>query len=191
MSAKATIPTLAIICGFTFNPPSRSPVTDLHTIREKDIDSITTSFENHTITIKLKSGITYTYLHADWDMEEYDPSLNQQLQAAIKEVKITFTKVEHPPEFPGGEKGWDKYIAGFCRQHNKEINEKGPADITIQFIVHMKGQITDVSVLLNRDRSDLEALAQQAILDGPPWIPAKQNGYTVVSYARHLVKLSL
>ena len=55
----------------------------------------------------------------------------------------------------------------------------------------MKGQITDVNVVANPSQSNLTALAKQAIQDSPRWIPAVQNGFTVVSYKDQIVKLSL
>ena len=55
----------------------------------------------------------------------------------------------------------------------------------------MKGQIVDVTVQSNKSRSTLESLAMQAIQDGPPWIPATQNGRKVVSYKVQAVRLGL
>jgi len=73
----------------------------------------------------------------------------------------------------------------------ENIRSDGPANITIQFIVHLNGQITDLAIVANPDQSNLDALAKKALLEGPSWVPATQNGYTVVSYQRQVVMLGL
>src|SRR6201991_693461 len=168
---------------------SRDSLPPLHTIKENDIKSVTTSFETQDITVTLKDSITYTYHNTDWDMEEYYPSLNKKLREAIRNVKMIFTRVEHPAEFPGGSIAWEKYITEFCKQYNEEIKKSGAADITIQFIVHLNGQITDLDVVSNPNQSNLDALAKKALLEGPSWVPATQNTYPVVSYQKQTVKL--
>lgn len=163
----------------------------LHALKEEEIASLTPSFEDQTLTVELRNGATYTYNHKDWDFENYYPSINKKIADAINNMEMTFTKVENPPEFPGGEEAWDKYIRDFCNQHLKLIKKKGPAEITVQFIVHLKGQVVQIRVVSNPGNPQLSALAMQAIQDGPPWIPAIQNGRTVVCYKLQLLRLSL
>jgi len=200
MMIKATFFAVLMTWGFGFRQgvagvyltgPLQDSLPPLHTIKERDIDSLGTSFEDHILTVKLKNGITYTYQHEDWDMEAYDASLNKKLREALNHLIITFTRVEHAPEFPGGDEAWDKYIKEFCIQHKDAIEEYGAGEITLQFIVHMKGQITDMRVVSTKGRAGLIAIAEQAIQDGPAWVTATQNGHKVVSYKMQVVKLGV
>ncbi|HEY4063798.1 MAG TPA: energy transducer TonB [Puia sp.] len=210
MTIKIGVVTVALIYSFISKPAPKSfelvsnerltatiphilqdTLPALHTIKGDDIDLITPSPEDQTIAVKMKNGIVYTYHRDDWDYEDYSPSINQRLKKAIAGIKRTYTKVEHAPEFPGGGKAWDKYMKDFCDKYRKEIRKKGPAEITLQFIVHVKGQITDVQVISNPNQSKLEDYAIQAIQDGPAWIPGTQNGRKVICYCIQRVKLSL
>jgi protein TonB len=129
------------------------------------------------------------YGHGDWDFEDSYPSTSRKIVQAIKNMERTYTKVEHPPEFPGGSKAWEKYIGNFCAQHRQEIDEAGSAEVTVQFIVHMKGQVEYVEVVTNPGNRKLGELAVQAVREGPAWIPANQNGRVVVCYKRQAVKM--
>ncbi|MBS1600452.1 MAG: energy transducer TonB [Bacteroidetes bacterium] len=162
----------------------------LHLIKETDIAAVTSSFEMNTITVTLKNGIIYSYGHEDWDFEDYYPSLCKKLRQAINDVKITYTKVQHPPEFPGGLDAWDEYIQKFNEQHAWQIEKNGPTTFEVQFIVHLKGQITDLGVIRGPD-NELQKLAIQAMKNTPPWIPATQNGYKVVSYMTWKINMCL
>jgi hypothetical protein len=207
---KPAVVIISAIYGLTYNPSAAYFLSDhqetgsavvrnvfqdtlppLHTLKEEEIDSLTPSFADQTLTVVLKNGSTYTYLHKDWDFENYYPSTPRKIADAITHMEMTFTRVEHPPEFPGGEKAWDKYIRDFCDQHRDLIKKKGPADVMVQFTVHLKGQLVHVGVVSNTGDKQLSALAMQAIQDGPAWIPAIQNGRTVVCYKLQLIKLSL
>jgi hypothetical protein len=163
----------------------------LHTIKGKNIVSVIPSFEEQTLTLVLKNGTSYIYKDKDWDFEDFYPSTDPRIVAAIRHMTRTFTKVEHPPEFPGGEDAWDKYIADFCSKYAEDIKKRGPAEVTVQFIVHLKGQVIDIQVVSTSNPSSLSALAVKAIHDGPGWVPAVQNGREVVSYKLQVVKLSL
>jgi hypothetical protein len=183
---------ILLFISFSFWMPNESKGQDslppLNTIKETDIDQITSSFEKSTITVKLKSGLIYTYSSMQWDFEDYNPSTCQKVREEIKRVARIFTKVEHPPVFPGREEGWAKYISNFCLQNEKAIGKHGSGQFLIGFIVHLHGQVCEVHTI-NGEDSKISRLALQAIQMGPPWIPATQNGYTVVSYQTQMVKL--
>jgi hypothetical protein len=206
-----SILSMALFCGFAAKPlatafPLSSPapvqtgvgklffqdsLPPLHTIKGEDIDEISSSFEEQTITVKLKGGVTYTYHHIDWDYEDFNPATDQRLAELVKHMQATFTKVENPPQYPGGREAWDKYMNEFCIRHKKEIKRHVPAEITVQFIVHMKGQLEYIQVLGEGTDSKLAPLAIQAIRESQPWLPAIQNGHNVVSYSRQLVRFEL
>jgi len=120
--------------------------------------------------------------------------LIKRITEGIHQLQRTFTKVEHEPAFPGGDSAWNAYISQFCSQHQKPIRRHGPAEIWVQFIVHLKGQLVYIRVIPIPDQPndpDLAKLAIEAKKDGPPWLPAVQNGRNVVAYKKQLVKLSL
>jgi hypothetical protein len=206
MTSKAAI--LAISLGYLFhfsageksefsNFPSAKEINIqdsiplLHTIAESDIERISTSFSNQTITVRLKSGTEYTYQPIDWDLEDANPLLNKALRDSLKWITVTFTKVEHDPEFPGGEEAWKKYIWEYCNIHTDAIENEGTAKFRVQFKVHLRGQITDLRILMNYNNSDLSPLAMEVIHNSPAWIPATQNGYKVVAYKYMDIVLSL
>jgi len=155
----------------------------LHTLREEEIATIVPFRQDpRSIRVTLKNGTVYIYQMQDWDFEDSYPSTTTSLKEAIRSIKLIFSRAEYNPEFPGGQEAWDKYIEQFCKRHAAEIRAEGPAEITIHFTVHMKGQISDPEVKLNRNDSKLSELAKQAILESPLWIPATQNGRKVACY---------
>ena len=198
---KATVIVIAAIHGLapkssTINlcPNPQDSLPPLHTLKEKDIAAVIPSFERHTITVALKNHVSYVYEEKDWDFEDRNPETCKKVLDAIKENEMTWTKVEQLPTFPGGEAAWNKYLLDFCSQHAKLIKKKGPADVTVQFVIHLKGQVVELHVLSDADHPvnpELAALAMQAIKDGPAWIPAFQNGRYVVYRHSQIVKLSL
>jgi hypothetical protein len=164
----------------------------LHTIKESDLKNVESSFEEGTITITLQDGIIYKYNEADWDYQDYFPDLNSKLKAAVQSVKKTFTKAEHEPQFPGGQEAWNQYVHNFCLSHSKIIAQHGNTDITLQFIVHIHGQITDIeTVSVGNGDSKLIALAIQCIKDAPSWTCATQNGHQVPCYKKQVISLFL
>jgi len=205
MSSKIALLTISIVCSFILKnlDINRLQVADfhakniiedtlppLHTIAEKDINSVVTSFENQTITVNLKNGITHMYEHIDWDFEDHNSSINKKLRDAIRSIQMTFTKAEQAPGFPGGAEEWIKYLREFSIKHKEEIKGQEPLVYVVQFIVHLQGQVTDVVVIAG-PRTELSKLAIQAIQDSAPWGPALQNGRKVVCYQKQVVKLSL
>lgn len=163
----------------------------LHTIKGKDIDKISSTFETKTITISLKNGSIYTYHQLDWDYEDHFPSITKTIVDAIRNLQMTFTKVEQPPIFPGGDEAFKKYVHEFCQNHKDEIGDHGHAEFVVQFIVHLHGQIDDLQVILNKNGSELSSLAKEAIKNGPAWVPAVQNGRQVVSYVKQVIEIGL
>jgi hypothetical protein len=163
----------------------------LHSLREDDITSVTPSDEDETIQVTLRTGDTLTYYHIDWDLEDQYPSTAMELKETIRHLERTFIKVATPPQFAGGDKEWDRYLNDFCLKHSREIKENGPADIRVQFIVHMKGEVAGLSVLSDGGHPELTGLAMQAIRDSPLWRPAFRDGNKVVCYKVQHVILSL
>jgi hypothetical protein len=162
----------------------------LHSISGNEISKVTSSFENATVIVTLKNGTIYTYHRPDWDFEDYYPSTVQAVKDAISKIKITFTKAEKMPEFPGGEDAWEKYLNEFCLQHQQEIENYGPKELRVSFIVHIHGQVSDIRMAQDGTDSKLSSLAFECIKTGPAWLPAVQNGRPVPCYQIQVIKLS-
>ncbi|MBN8850645.1 MAG: hypothetical protein BGO55_30970 [Sphingobacteriales bacterium 50-39] len=162
----------------------------LHTLRDEDIASVTSRHEDQTLTVNMKNGTVYLYHHIDWDLEDTYPTTPERIKAAVDDLgHITFTKAEHMPEFPGGDSAWQKYLDTFCTAHKKDIHKAGPADVMVQFTVHLKGQLTYIEPISGPYNAKQTALALQAIRESQPWTPATQNGHLVVCFQK--VKVTL
>jgi hypothetical protein len=168
---------------------AQTALPPLHTLKSGDIASISSNFEKHVLTVTLTNGTVYAYNHEDWDMEE-DYPLSPKLQDAINSVKITFTRVEVAPQFPGGDSAWEDYMREFCARHKDDLPKKEPVEVRLTFIVHLKGELRNFQVVSNTGRSKMADLAIQALKEGPSWICATQNHYKVVSYRAQLVRLT-
>jgi len=82
------------------------------------------------------------------------------------------------PEFPGGQKEFDKYIRKnyITPREAKEIKGK----VYVTFVVEIDGSLTDIKVL--RDLgfgTGKEAI--RVLEQGPKWIPGQQKGLKVRS----------
>jgi TonB family protein len=178
---------LIFVIGIASKQDSTPP---LHTLPVKDIESIVPD-DYDRLAIKLKGGATYLYEHKDWDYEDVHFSLDSRIKEAIRMMQKTFTRVEHPPEFPGGDVALSEYMYQFCNQHSKQLKDKIPVEVTVQFIVHLHGEVRDVQIVRGGGDPTIDKLAIQAINDGPAWIPATQNGRIVLSYKMQKIILNL
>lgn len=174
--------------GFT-RPTIRDSLPRLDAISEEDIDTVITSYKNQTITIKLKNNASYIYPGKAWMDEWNKPGINPRIQKAIGTIDKVFTKTEQAPAFPGGNEAWDKYMHEFCIQNKAVIDDYGPATFVIRFIVDIDGEVSNVRVIFNNPKSELDWLARRVIENCPRWVPAHQNGHPVVSYCSQTVKL--
>jgi len=160
----------------------------LHSINDADIMEVKSSFEEQTITVTLNDHHVYVYKRPDWDYEDYLPATSNKVKVAIKGIKMTFTKCEKPPNFPGGDSAWDSYMNEFLKTHEKEIKKAGSGEVSLQFIVHIHGQLTDISIASNTGSSKLSDLATEAIKNSGPWNCGKQNGRDIIAYAKTIIK---
>lgn len=177
------------VCAFGFKSVSQDAAPPLHTLKAADIKEVNGFVENDTINVIMNSGVVYVYGIGDWDLEDRDPSLDSRIKDAIRHVKKTFTKVEQPPAFPGGPEAWDKFVAAFCQEHKRTIRKEGSSTVYVEFIVHVKGQITDMQVISNPGQSTLGNDIMETIKASAPWEPAVQNGRKVIAYCIQPVKL--
>jgi protein TonB len=104
---------------------------------------------------------------------------------------VIFTKAENEASFPGGEAGWTAYI----RQHIErnidalvKANKSGTC--RLKFIVDKNGNVRDVEALTMKG-TRLAKVSIAAILSGPKWIPAMQNGRAVNAYREQPVTFTI
>lgn len=93
-----------------------------------------------------------------------------------------FSVVQEPASFPGGASAWVKYLEQNLNR-DKPVMKGAPSGkyrVNLRFIVDQEGDIKDV-VAENNPGYFTKDEAIRVMLSSPKWIPAKQNGHTVVS----------
>lgn len=105
---------------------------------------------------------------------------------------IVLYEVEIGAEFPGGEKGWVKYIQKEIEKHIDEFSDcrDCAGTCSIKFIVDIDGTVRD-AIPENMFGSKLAEFAVNAIMNGPKWKPAYQNGKPVKAYKRQNITINV
>jgi protein TonB len=106
-----------------------------------------------------------------------------------QDKSVSYERVEVEASFPGGQAAWNKYITEQLLSHVNEFRKKDIGTCNIQFIVDSTGEIRDVQAL-NMKKTKLAKVAMEAIINGPKWIPAQQNGRPVNAYRVQPVSLN-
>jgi hypothetical protein len=89
--------------------------------------------------------------------------------------------------FPGGEKGWRKYLqkslvyTGIINKAENKGIKSGTYTISVKFLVNIDGKIKDVKALTKYGYG-LEEGAVEIIIKGGDWIPAEKGDKRVRSY---------
>lgn len=105
----------------------------------------------------------------------------------LYDENIVFNKVEKEAAFPGGENAFREYIARNQQQHSKTLaTSPYTATVTVQFIVHTNGSVSDVAAIGADAASAYTTLAVNLVKNGPNWIPAVQNGKPVKAYKQQV-----
>ena len=91
-----------------------------------------------------------------------------------------FYTAQKPAEFPGGSKGWTKYLMNNLDRDLPYKNKAVPGKyiVKINFVVNKNGDVENVAVENNPGYGTAEE-ATRVIENGPKWIPAEQNGKPV------------
>ncbi|MEO6329660.1 MAG: energy transducer TonB, partial [Ginsengibacter sp.] len=98
---------------------------------------------------------------------------------------------EIPPSFPGGEAGWQTYITKHIKSNiDNLVNDNKSGTCRVKFIVDKDGSVSAINALTMKG-SVLAEVATNAIANGPKWIPAKQNGRVVKSFAEQPVTFTI
>jgi len=161
----------------------------VQSLQQKEIDTVIADFKSKSILVKLKEHETYEY-DIKSDAFNNTEALAATIREAYETISRVFTKAEQAPTFPGGEDAWKTYIRQFCKQHENELAGKIPYKVAVQFIVDHNGNIHEVE-LINEGNKKLSRLAMQAIIQSPRWIPAAQNGRSVVCYHKQVIEMLL
>lgn len=163
-------------------------IPSITTIAAEDIDTVRERRKTNTIDVKLKNGVVYSYdagkLRAQW---ENKPGLPVKIETVINDWRKTFTKVEHPAEFPGGGQAWDAYVKKYIEENKASLEDKGTGQVYLQFIVDTNGELSGIEVFKS-ENAKLSAIAIDALEKSPFWLPAVQNGHKVVAYQKVTVK---
>ncbi len=102
-------------------------------------------------------------------------------------VEEVLTKVEKEAEFPGGGKGWQRFVEREINKYIDDLTDAGfSGTVVIQFIVDREGNVSDV-VALSNGHTKLAEIAIKAIKQGPKWTPGVQNGKYVKAYRKQPV----
>jgi hypothetical protein len=110
----------------------------------------------------------------------------------IDSSNMVLYEVEVSAEFPGGEKGWVKYIQKEIEKHIDELSDcrDCAGTCSIKFIVDIDGTVRD-AIPENMFGSKLAEFAVNAIMNGPKWKPAYQNGKPVKAYKRQNITINV
>ena len=109
---------------------------------------------------------------------------------SIKSDKI-FTRVETPPQFPGGDIAWNKYITEtFQNNIDLMLQARSQGTCIVKFIVDTDGTISNVEATTLKG-TILAKVAIDAIKKGPKWIPAMQNDHIVAAYKEQPVTFKI
>ena len=93
-----------------------------------------------------------------------------------------------PAEFPGGQKGWIKYLENNLNRDLPIRNGApvGKYSVVVSFIVDKEGNITNVKAENNPGYGTMEE-AERILKNGPKWTPATQNGENVIYRHRQAI----
>lgn len=97
------------------------------------------------------------------------------------------TEVQTEARFPGGAKGWQRYLEANLNVDlgARYLKPKRGQTITqqaiVSFLVDTSGNISEVQILNPGDvHPKLAAETMRVIKEGPKWLPATQNGKKVI-----------
>ncbi len=109
----------------------------------------------------------------------------------VNEREKIFYKVEIESNYPGGTAAWMRYLNKTFRYPNdaQELGLQGT--VTVQFIVDMEGNVSDVVAISGPETGGLREEAVRVIKKSGKWDPAIQNGRQVKSYKKQPITFKL
>jgi len=100
-----------------------------------------------------------------------------------------FTKVELEAQFPGGTAAWRAYITKAIQKDLARFTEKDFGTCIVKFVVDLDGSVSHVEATTMQE-TELARVSEDAIRNGPKWIPAQQNGKAVKAFRLQPVTLT-
>ena len=103
----------------------------------------------------------------------------------IKRDTLTTTKpitqAQQEPQFPGGVQGWRTYLENNLQANIPAKNNapSGTYTVTVSFLVNENGKVSEIKAIKDPGYGTA-AEAERVIAKGPNWIPATQNGHTIM-----------
>ncbi len=107
------------------------------------------------------------------------------------ERDIIFTKVEIESNYPGGTSAWMRYLNKTFRYPGDAQESNLQGTVTVQFIVDMDGNVSDVEAISGPATGGLREEAVRVIRKSGKWEPAIQNGRKVKSYKKQPITFKL
>jgi protein TonB len=105
------------------------------------------------------------------------------------DLKVPFTKVEIPSDYPGGLEAWKRFMIRNLRYPQEAVDQNIQGFVVVQFIVDRQGNVSDVEAVSGPQ--ELRAEAVRVIKKSGKWTPAIQNGHPVRSYKKQPVGFQL
>lgn len=112
-----------------------------------------------------------------------------QKQAGDSTNNVILEKVEVEASFPGGPGAWARYVSKAIQNNLDKLKRSDYGTCIVRFIVDTNGQVSEVKATTMK-KSRLAKIAIEAITNGPKWIPAQQNGKSVIAYRLQPITLA-
>ena len=91
---------------------------------------------------------------------------------------LDYMKMEHPPQFVGGVKAFEKFIRKNLKYPTQALKNGIMGIVKVHFVINKEGVIENPQVLKPLDKIlDVEAI--KLIKKMPAWEPGKHNGQNV------------
>lgn len=114
--------------------------------------------------------------------------IHEQYKEGKTNFDTVFSREEKEAMFPGGTKGWTKYVQKALGSFNPGEHGAGNGkwQVIVKFIVDTDGSISDVTAETNFGYK-MEQTVVKMIAMGPKWVPANKFGKPVKAYRRQPV----
>jgi beta-lactamase regulating signal transducer with metallopeptidase domain len=168
--------------------PSKQGKTSKETIKEIRVEGIKISpsesnslEEKKNNQIQIREGVKI-------DKPELNEVVVEGYGKKDEVPNIVFEKLEKEPEFPGGTAAWQRFLQRNLKPTVPADNgaPSGSYTVTVQFIVDMQGNISNIKPLTKHGYG-MEEEVVRLIKRGPKWVPGVQNGRNVNAYKKQNV----
>ena len=92
-----------------------------------------------------------------------------------------FSRLSPESYFPGGQDGWNQYLATNLRYPNRAVDNMVKGTVLALFLVKPSGKLQDIRLLKSIELS-LDDTATQMIENSPDWVPAIKLDHKVKSF---------